>query len=73
MRHLQREFRRISQRLEVLRAAALTPARKREAWATFLSTGRLPEDADLRDLCQRLQQAEEEFDDLHQPAPAGSI
>jgi hypothetical protein len=24
-------------------------------------------------LCQRLQQAEEEFDDLHQPAPAGSI
>jgi len=70
MKYLQRQFDRIRQRLEELRIAALTPARKRAAWANCQATGQLPDDPALRDLCQRLQQAREEFVSIHQPAPA---
>lgn len=66
-------FDQIRRRMEEIRQAALTPARKREAWAVFQADGTMPTDPALRDLVERLRDAENELREIHQPAPTGDI
>jgi len=69
MRRAADRFGRLRRRLEWIRAASLTPERKRLAWGTFQATGQLPDDPDLRELAEHLRDAEQQCDQIHQPAP----
>ncbi len=72
MKRTENRFDRLRRRLAEIHRARLTPAAKRAAWADFQGSGRLPDDPDLRSLCEKLQQAQTEFDQIHTLAPASS-